>query len=216
LRSRENGIQAEGQYLFDHDLFDATAGFATYYIDSSLRDFIVGTPPDHTDETWTQNSGYVYSSINFPQDLIWTLGFSYDDFDDETNHVEAFSPKMGVEWNMIDNVRLRLAAFQTVKPALVTNQTIQPTEVAGFNKFFDDVNGTKSWRYGAGLDARMTEGLYGGVETSWRDLDVPSGGRTQNWDEALYRAYLYWTPHPEWAMRGEVRFDAFDKEKGGS
>jgi hypothetical protein len=92
-----------------------------------------------------------------------------------------------------------MAAFRTIKPALVTNRTIQPTQVAGFNQFFDDFNGTESWRYAAGLDIRLTENLSGGLEASKRTLSEPvSVGFPRNSstiiredrDEKFYRAYL--------------------------
>ena len=81
------------------------------------------------------------------------MGLSYDDYGEEKTKVQAVSPKIGAQWNITENVRLRVAALQTVKPALIASQTIQPTQVAGFNQFFDDINGTRSWLYGAGLDA---------------------------------------------------------------
>ena len=52
------------------------------------------------------------------------------------------SSKVGFRWNLTDRIQLRGAAFQTVKRALSVDQTIEPTEVAGFNQLFDDINGT--------------------------------------------------------------------------
>ncbi len=31
---------------------------------------------------------------------------------------------------------------------MITRQTIEPTQVAGFNQFFDLDNGTDAWNYG--------------------------------------------------------------------
>ena len=52
-------------------------------------------------------------------------------------------PKVGLQWNITDNLRLRLAWFENVKSALAANQTLEPTQVAGFNQLFDDINGTR-------------------------------------------------------------------------
>src|SRR5918999_2891115 len=75
-------------------------------------------------------------------------------------------------------------------------------------------------RYGIGLDARLSNRLYGGVEVSRRDLnEVPSfniGTRVfdkEEYREDLYRAYLYWAPHVEWAVTSEYRFDKFEIEE---
>ena len=65
---------------------------------------------------------------------------------------------------------LRAAAFRVLKRFFVTNQTLEPTQLAGFNQFFDDLDGTDSTRYGFGLDQRFSPDLYGGFELSWRDL----------------------------------------------
>ncbi len=60
------------------------------------------------------------------------------------------------------------------KSALVANQTLEPTQVAGFNQLFDEYNGTKAQRMGIGGDARIANNVYGGVELSKRHLEVPT------------------------------------------
>ena len=57
---------------------------------------------------------------------------------------------------------------------LISNQTIEPTQVAGFNQLFDGVEGEAAWRYGVGIDQKLSGTLYAGAELSWRDLDHPS------------------------------------------
>jgi hypothetical protein len=104
-----------------------------------------------------------------------------------------------------------------VKSALVANQTLEPTQIAGFNQFFDDTNGTKAQRGGAGLDARVTNNLYAGLEASERDLEVPVFSEVSQvirakQKEQLYRGYLYWLPHANWAVRGEYRFEKFSRD----
>ena len=54
--------------------------------------------------------------------------------------VDKVNPKFGVEWNVTDDLVLRGAVFRNVKPALVNNQTLEPTQIAGFNQLFDDTN----------------------------------------------------------------------------
>ncbi len=74
--------------------------------------------------------------------------------------------------DLSDRLRLRLAALRAVKPALVTNQTIQPTQVAGFNQFYDDFNGTKAWLFGTRLQiSDRSISLYTGTEFMYRELD---------------------------------------------
>lgn len=100
----------------------------------------------------------------------------------------------------------------------MANRTIQPTQVAGFNQFFDDENGTDAWRYAAALDATFAENLRGGAEASMRNRSEPffSLGRSRtNWedrDEYLYRGYIYWTLSEDCAASFEVSFDIFDSK----
>ncbi len=100
----------------------------------------------------THPRGYVYGNLNFPEPVTWTVGLSYDDYKEDEFHEQKVNPKFGVRWNIFDNLQFRAAWFQTLKPALANNQTLEPTQIAGFNQFFDDVNATKSTRYGFGLD----------------------------------------------------------------
>lgn len=99
---------------------------------------------------------------------------------------------------------------------LIANRTIQPTQVAGFEQFFDDVNGTKSSIYGIGLDARLATNLYGGIETIMRDLDeARQEGKTDDRDEYRYSVYLYWSPLSFLAINTGLSFDIFDRELKG-
>lgn len=119
------------------------------------------------------------------------------------------NPKIGVMWNPTPHTTLRLAAFKVLKRSLVANQAIEPTQVAGFNQFFDDFRSTESIRYGIGLDQKFSSNLYGGFEFSKRDLRVPVSGIPESWEEKLYRAYLNWTPNLRWAASVEYKREDF-------
>jgi outer membrane receptor for ferrienterochelin and colicin len=116
---------------------------------------------------------------------------------------------------------LRGAAFRTLKRTLITDQTLEPTQVAGFNQFYDDENGTKAWNYGVALDQKITNKIYGGAAYTYRDLDVPyvevTGGefkeRTVDWSEKLIRSYLFWAPIDYLALRAEWLWERFDRDK---
>jgi TonB dependent receptor len=157
----------------------------------------------------------LYTNLNYPPECILTLGISYDDYIDQQSDIKTVSPKTGLQCAFTSWLSGRAAAFKSVKPALLANQTIQPTQLATFNQFFDDFNGTRAWRFGAGLDAHLLYNLYAGAEISFRELDQPSAISrkfSEDRDESLYRGYLYWTPYQGLAIRGAVEYDLIDSE----
>jgi len=156
-----------------------------------------------------------------PKEVTWTLGLGYDSYNDESIDVNEVNPKFGVQWHVTDAVRLRAAAMRTVKRALVVNQTLGPTEVAGFNQFFDDPNGTTAQLYGVAVDTQVTRDLYVGFQYLHRDLDVRAkileGDEVTetaktNRHENLYSAYAYWAPVSNWVFSTGVLYDDFSSE----
>jgi tetratricopeptide (TPR) repeat protein len=226
----DKGYQIEAQHLYRRDRFNLTTGFSYTGVDTKFSDefefvspFFPPIPEEEASGTTsseiTHPHGYVYGSVNLPDPVTWTLGLSVDDYEEEPLEVHKVNPKFGVQWNVTNDVVLRGAAFRTVKPALVANRTIEPTQIAGFNQFFDDVNGTEAWRWGVGADWRITNELFVGAEATWRDLDVPiflgsDDVVREHWDEQSHRAYAFWTPIPEVALSAQFVYDHFNAEKG--
>ena len=98
----------------------------------------------------------------------------------------------------------------------MANQTIEPTQVAGFNQLFDDQNGTKSWQFGIRVDSQLTNTLYAGANVSKRNPQEPVNetGKTESSDEIIYQGYFYWTPSREWALGVQPQFDSLEKKRG--
>jgi outer membrane receptor protein involved in Fe transport len=164
----------------------------------------------------TQHTAFGYAYFELPKRLLWTLGLAIDDYAAQDLHQLTISPKLGLQWDLHDHLRLRLAAFRETRPALVANRTIRPTQVAGFNELQDDPDGTVGWSFGAALDAKITDTLFAGLEISGRRLREPvfllGDGRysLEDRNERLLRSYLDWTPFSEWAVAAEVEFDTYD------
>ncbi|MGD1969505.1 MAG: tetratricopeptide repeat protein, partial [Desulfobacterales bacterium] len=166
---------------------------------------------------------YLYSYIKPLEDLTLTIGGSGDFFnpDDEDRQKDRdqFNPKFGFIWNPFTHTTLRGAAFRVLKRTLITDQTVEPTQVAGFNQFFDEVNATDYWVYGGAIDQKFTQSLYGGAEFTYRNLNVPYLDDTgilenSNWDEYLVRAYLFWTPHQWLSLSVEYLYEELDRDEG--
>ena len=200
------GYLSETQYLYRGEILNTIFGGGYYRLNQAIEDQRSRTEHGNT---------YLYSQIEFPSSVAYTLGLSVDIFDSDffEKTRNRINPKFGVFWNITADTVFRAAFFKVLKRSLVANQTIEPTQIAGFNQFFDDLNGTRSERWGAGIDHRFTPVFTGGVEASARDLRIPIAGPASielRWEESLYRAYLQFTPHPRWAAIIEYLREDFD------
>jgi tetratricopeptide (TPR) repeat protein len=182
--------------------------FPPLFVDSSLND----------DSDRHQSNIYLYSLFDLPHDVTLTVGASGDAFDDGSIDRKQFNPKLGVEWDATTDTTVRAAAFRTLQRlTTISPQTIEPTQVAGFNQLYDGLDGEQAWRYGLALDHTFSNSLFGGAEFSYRDLKVPVAQITTgeldkaDWNEQLARAYLYWAPHPQLALNTEYQYERFDR-----
>ncbi|MDH5479846.1 MAG: TonB-dependent receptor, partial [Nitrosomonas sp.] len=184
--------------------------------------FCVGPcfPPTEVNFKRSRENAYLYSNFTYPGKASATIGLSYSSTEMLVDtKFDKFDPKFGLQWDITDIFRLRFAWFETVKSALIANQTLEPTQIAGFNQLFDDISGTRSRRMGVGLDANFSKSLYGGVEVSERDLKkipFPDGLTatlldSEKQQERLYRSYLYWLPYANWTINGEFQFERYTR-----
>ena len=230
LETDEDGYIAEVQNLFRHKIFSLISGIGHFDADSQdITTITTVSPPPLTSTSTTTESDirhtnlYVYSLINYPETFTWTLGGSADFYKDPFVERDQFNPKFGLTWNLIPTTTLRAAVFRTLKRRLVSNQTIEPTQVAGFNQFFDDITGSYAWRYGIAIDRKFSTYVYGGVEYSKREMEVPYQFtpppspeiREADWEECLGRTYLYWTPLPWLTAGGEYQYERNERGEFG-
>jgi hypothetical protein len=233
--SDDDGYGGELQYLRRSQYLNFVGGGGYYHIDRKddvtlALDF--GVPPLFPLDESTDNldvnhyNAYVYSYLNFLKNMTLTLGASYDDYDPDDEDLlkdrSQFNPKAGITWNPFKSTTLRGAAFRVLKRTLLSDQTVEPTQVAGFNQFFDELNATDYWVFGGALDQKVTDSIYGGVEYTYRDLNVPfiqvdpvtfaSSVENSNWDEKIFRAYLFWTPHEWLALRAEYLWERLERD----
>ena len=119
--------------------------------------------------------------MNIPYEtLLVTVGAGYDDISvNQTikstsggiaqpsvkSHIglQKLNPKLGLTCQVQKTTTLRAAAFRTITRSLTSNQTIEPTQVSGFNQFYDDQIGTKAVNYGLAADQVFTADLSAGM-----------------------------------------------------
>ncbi len=226
----------EAQYLLRRDRWNLVVGLGTAEIDrteisifDASADFPGGICPpgppffgdciliDKINDPVEQDNAYVYSNVTTSDELRWTFGLSYERFESAPLDVDEVNPKIGVQWDLTQNATLRAAYFENLRTTLLTKQTIEPTQVAGFNQLFDDFDGTESESAGIGIDWEVNKRLFVGVEYLRRDLRLPQRGSEggvveEEQKEEMLRAYAYATLGNNWAVTGEMLLEDFERE----
>jgi class 3 adenylate cyclase/CHASE2 domain-containing sensor protein/predicted Zn-dependent protease len=209
-----DGLQAEAQYLLRSDAWRLVAGGGFYDIDRRFRTEADSDPCPIGDcaldstshSTAKAESLYSYAYGELPANATWTVGVGYEHYEEQAFDLSTATPKLGLSWRPLDWVTLRGAAFRSVKRAVTVNQTIEPTQIAGFNQFYDDVNGTSSDQYGLGIDLRLSRRLWATAEVTRRDSAPPlfegDTAKVGDREDLWYGGALYWTPTDELAMSG--------------
>ncbi|MGH8489428.1 MAG: tetratricopeptide repeat protein [Gammaproteobacteria bacterium] len=219
IKVPENSFSVELQHLFRSRYLNLQTGGGYSGVDS---EFDITPEPDPIDTDLQHFNAYGYAYLKLPKDVTATLGLSFDSLSgDEDIDKNPVNPKFGITWSPFAGTILRAAAFRVLKRTLITDQTLEPTQAAGFNQFFDDFDLTEAWRYGGAIDQKFTKSLFGGVEVSKRDLTIPildvsdprnPVNRDVEGNEYLGRAYLLWTPHPFLALRAQYAFERFERD----
>ena len=120
------------------------------------------------------------------------------------NVIRQTNPKAGLTLNLWRGGVMRAAAYRGMRLPLIAEQTIEPTQIAGFNQFYDDMLATKAEGGGIALDQKLSNTAFTGIEFSKRRLSVPQAFtdplETFQWNERDLHAYAYWAPHRNLAL----------------
>ncbi len=178
------------------------------------------TPPSREEIDPRRKDAYVYSHLALPYRFNLTLGASYVDFESSVVEETQTDPKFGLTWEPLNDLTLRMAYLESIARPISLEQTIEPTQVAGFNQLFDDIQGSKIKQSGFGIDAKLNTSLYLGAEYTHRKLQAPllfllgSSGETEFEDQQKdrYLAYLYWAASNNLALSLSYEKEQFERE----
>jgi outer membrane receptor protein involved in Fe transport len=230
IKAEQDSSGGELQYLYCSERLSMLGGAGFFYIngDTTLAtklSFAPGGSPifaSSIEERMIRHTNvYLYSQINYLKHVTFTVAASADLFRGGLEDRSQFNPKLGITWNPFSATTFRAALFRTFNRTLINSQTIEPTQIAGFNQFYNDFEGTNAWRYGIALDQKFSKSIYGGAEFSLRDLKFPytsvsASGllvRKEKWHERMGRAYAYWTPHKWFGLSAEYLYERFIREE---
>lgn len=166
LQQRANGLQLV-----------AGASRREVTVDIDSRDSIIppvlpAVPTQRSDDL-ESTSFYFYSHWEALDDLLLTLGLSYDDHDEPLAgtpvEYSRLNPKLGLQWQIVPWLAVRAAHVGTTKHQLIVEETIEPTQVAGFAQFYDDFNRSESDLNAVALDVTPMDGVFGLLEYLERD-----------------------------------------------
>jgi tetratricopeptide (TPR) repeat protein len=190
----KNPVAVEAQHLYRGDRFHVRSGVG--YFRQRFTDFVNSHLNLYSYARWYWPDFQI--DVGLDGDLIESLG----------ERRKELNPKLGLTLTGIPNTIIRLAAFRDVKRPLIGNQTVEPTELAGFNQFFDEINATSSYRAGLGIDHKIADQVFLGAELTARRLKVPPVDFSKR--EYAHRGYVYYAPQRWLALSADYFYELFD------
>lgn len=213
------GFIGETQYLFRSDRLNLAVGAGrfreTQTADISIPAFFV----DISERTEVHHTnGYVYSYITVVPSAMVTVGASRERFDGLPRDREQWNPKLGLTFHPTRDTTVRMARFRVLKRSVLSHRTLEPTHVAGFQQFFDDLAGSDTRRSGGvAIDQKIGSLAFGGIELSIRDIVIPLVPLVVGdpilevkKEERLVRSYLYSLPFSWLAASAEYQLERLD------
>jgi Tfp pilus assembly protein PilF len=189
------------------------------------------------------NNIYLYAYFPLSELVQLTLGGSYSSFDeqkapvftapngaifnlpiDETDDSQ-FNPKLGLIWNVQPNTSLRFSAFRNARK-FSELESLEPTQVAGFNQVFDDFTSKAiidSKRYGLAIDHAISQKLFTGVSINHAERtssspffdEVTNNVITTNFDtdRDFAEAYMYYIPNEKINLKIELDYEDYSEPR---
>ena len=207
--------KAEAQYTRSGEFADAVFGVS--YFDGQVSTVLVIPPfefpfpsePDHINAY-----GYLQFATRPGMPLV-QVGLSYDDLSSQFGNQSELNPKLGIFWSPTESISFRAAAFRVLKRNIGSDQGLEPTQLAGFNQFFDDSNGSVSEGAGLAADFTFSDSVSAGIQLTRRNLEAPflfQDGSTvfQSQREDTAGGHLYWLPSEHISLAFEPRYQNFE------
>ena len=142
--------------------------------------FVPTTASTSISQDIEQFNGYAYATFEPLDAVSMLLGASYDVYDDPDGigRESSFNPKAGIQIDVTDRIQVRAAYSQAVKPALISEQLLEPAAIMGIPQLIDITNGGNVETIGGAIDADLTRTLRAGAYATYHSFDTPVVGTT--------------------------------------
>jgi len=156
-----------------------------------------------------QQNTYLYSQLNF-NNLALLYGLSNEDHNDTRGYnLNQINPKFGIKYK-INSMNIKLVYFRTLKRSLINSQTLEPTNIFGFNQYYDDITSTDAKNIAIGLQSKITHKSSIGLEFIKRELQVPILSNNlliqEGQKEHIDRVFFNWLPINEIALNFSIEY----------
>lgn len=167
--------------------------------------------PITINETTSYRSSYGYWKFSPLTTLEFTAGIDYAELDADafSKKISGWYPKFSLVYQVHPDIDLRAAYFQSLKRPSQIEQTLEPTNLSGFNQFFDEADGIESNQYALGFDVDAGRGNWFGGEMYFQKSDIPFGAENtvmQKAESTRGRLSWNWSAEP-WAISATYHFE---------
>jgi hypothetical protein len=185
-RLTARGPQVEGQWVHRRGQTTYVAGAGTYDGTLNLTSLSSGVEQEGDD---VYSNAYGYATFRDLWRFDLTGGLALEDVDHASGLVtprdsfqiptlvsvseQKVNPKLGVSFQAGSSTVFRGTAYGRLASGIGRVQSLEPTQVAGFNQIFEDPGGTQSWNYGLGFDQSLGKKFFVGGSYMWRRMEVP-------------------------------------------
>ncbi len=226
IENKADNIMVEVQHLYRGNRYSLQSGAGFLYSDEKETVKISSPFESITEKDGrTQHANiYGYALMDLPQNITTTIGLSGDVAESPIRDNNSLNPKLGITWQPQRSTVVKGAVFRNMTRRNIYAQTIEPTQVAGFNQFFDDFETSTAWTYAIGVDHEFSDSWCGGIQFFHRDLEVPyteidimdiHQTAEDDWQEDIGSAYLYWAAGAWLTLGVDYYYEDFSHDTDG-
>jgi Flp pilus assembly protein TadD len=215
IRVTDTATRSELQYVRRGERYWIVSGLGV--LQGTTREDVLG---DVVESSPHHANAYAYGSYALVRNRLFLIGgLSYDRMRSrDAGGQHEVNPKLGLLWHPAPETTLRIAAYRVLKRRLNPEAGLEPTQVAGFDQFFDDPNGAIARGVAMAADSRVGDTRFG-VSASSRRLRLPSTNTDLSigFDPSSERAaqgYVQRTLAPRWVASARLRYSRYQRPAG--